>query len=201
MKSYYLITNWTNNQISLYYSYKFLLLQPIVQLQRVLIEKDYFDKNRLFNLRFKFKHSKFKITLEHSFLKHQYFFLSPGLLLKGFDYKKSIKKLQSTKLLLVKFLRKMLLIVKVKNVVLTIKGIPTNLPQYVRTLLTPINHYLVDPTTNTLYDEITKKPLGFNFHSIFFLKSLHFNNMKLRKRGRVKRKILRKLVLKNKLSD
>ena len=201
VKSYYLLTTWINSQSLLYYSYKFILLQPIIQLKKVLIEKDFFNKNRLFNLRFKFKHGKFKITLEHNVLKHQYFFLSPGLLLKGFDYKKSTKKLQSTKLLLVKMLRKMLLIIKIKNIVLTIKGVPTNLPQYIRTLLTPINHYLVDPTTNTLHDEITKKPFEFNFHSIFFLKSLHLNNMKLRKRGRVKRKILRKLVLKNKLSD
>jgi len=167
----------------------------------VLVEKDFFNKNRLFNLRFKFKHGRFKITLEHNVLGYQYFFLSPGLLLKGFDFKKSTKKLYSTKLLLIKLLRKMLLIIKIKNIVLTIKGIPTNLPQYIRTLLSPINHYLIDPTTNVVHDEITKKPFEFNFHSIFFLKSLHMSNMKLKKRGRVKRKILRKLVLKNKLSD
>ena len=200
-RSFYVARAWLKSQSNLYYSYKFILLQPLIQLQRVLLERDYFNKNRLFNLRFKFNHNKFRIVLNHNILKYQYFFLSSGLLLKGFGFKKSVKKLQSTKLLLVKLLRKMLLIVKVRNISLTVKGVPVNLPQYLRTLLTPINHYLIDPTTSMLHDEITKKPFEFHFHSVHFLKGLYFNQTKLRKRGRVKRKILRKLVLKNKLTD
>jgi hypothetical protein len=100
-----------------------------------------------------------------------------------------------------KLLRKLLIVLQVSNLNLILKGTPTRLPQYVRTLLTPITHYLVNPISNTLYDEITQKPFEFNIHSVLFLKCLLLKKQKLRKKGRVKRKILRKLILKNKLID
>ena len=166
-----------------------------------MLEKDLYNKNRIFNLKFKFKYGKLLLILNHSLFNYQYFFITTGLVIKGFNYKKSLKKLYSTKLLIIKMLRKMLVLMQIKNVNLIVKGVPTNLPQYIRTLLTPINHYIFNPVSEAVYDEINKDPFKFNVHSMFFLRSLHVGNMKLRKKGRVKRKILRKLTLKNKLVD
>ena len=95
----------------------------------------------------------------------------------------------------------MLIMLGISNLNLIFKGTPTNLTRYVKALFVPITHFVQNPITNELYDEITKKPFKINVHSIFFLKSLVYKPMKLKKRGRVKRKILRKLILKNKLVD
>ena len=139
--------------------------------------------------------------MQHNLFKHQYFFLVPGLLIKGFDYKKSIKRSLAIKLLLIKLVRKMLIMLNVVNLNLIFKGTPINLTRYIKTLLAPITHFITNPISNELYDEVTKRSFKFNVHSIYFLKTLTYKTMKLRKRGRVKRKILRKLILKNKLTD
>ena len=193
--------HWIFTQNVLYYAYKFNLLQPLMDFNNALSFKKAYFKNRLFNVRLKFRFNKIRISLEHDLLRHQYFSLVPGLLIKGFNHKKSIKNSYTIKFLLMKLLRKLLIVLQVSNLNLILKGTPTRLPQYVRTLLTPITHYLVNPISNTLYDEITQKPFEFNIHSVLFLKCLLLKKQKLRKKGRVKRKILRKLILKNKLID
>lgn len=200
-KSFYFQTKWLDTQNKLQLQYKFILFQPINLLNNTVQFNKSFSKNRNFDLRMKFKHDRLWITLHHTLLNYQYFYLVPGLLIKGFNYKKSIKRSFTVKLLLMKLIRKMLVMLKINNLNLIFKGTPTNLTRYIKALFTPVTHFVKNPISNELCDEITKKPFKINIHSIYFLKSLVYKPMKLKKRGRVKRKILRKLVLKNKLVD
>ena len=160
-----------------------------------------FKKNKVFNLRFRFRFNKLQINLDHSVFKHNYLSLTPGLLIKGFDYKKSLKRSLSLKLLLIRFLRKVLITLGIKNLYLMLKGTPVKLSRFIHALFKPIPHIFLNPLKEAVYDEVTHEAFPFKIEGATFTKTLLFGKHKLKKKGRVKRKILRKLILKNNVSD
>ena len=85
-QSAYFQTKWLNTQVKLRSQYKFMLLQPVNWINNTVKFNKSFSKTRNFDLNIKFKHSKLWITLRHSLFNYQYFYLVPGLLIKGFDY-------------------------------------------------------------------------------------------------------------------
>ena len=184
-----------------FYIYNLLYLQPFTVIYHVWNSKKNLLVKNIYNLRFKFFLNKFSISFENELFKHNYFSLSPGLLIKGFEYKKSLKSSYSLKLLLIKFVRKLLIVLGIKKLSLIIQGSPLNLSQCLRVLFKPLQHYFKNPLTSKFYEEIISKPSVFNLFNLVFKKVLAYKPLKLRKRGRVKRKIRRKLVFKNNLID
>ena len=84
----------------------------------ISVKNQYYSNYRLF---FNFKKNRFFINLLNCINKN-YMSLSNGLFIKYFNFKKSLKKKKLLKLLLLKYLRKMFLILKITNLNLFIKS-------------------------------------------------------------------------------
>ena len=99
-----------------------------------------------------------------------------------------------------KYIRKIFILLKIRNLFLVIKQTPSFLLNFLRVLNTPIVHKFINPFTGELIED-KKKNFQTKFIYFLFLKNASFTNQKIRQQGRVKRKITRKLVLKNQLVD
>jgi hypothetical protein len=124
------------------------------------------------------------------------------LLIKFYEKKKSLKKTKTIKFLLIKFLRKILIILKITNLIFKIKKKPIYFLELLNLLNQPISHKFINPCDTKFIDETTKiKKNLFRFIFFIFSKNTSFSKLKLKKKGRIKRKILRKIILTNKLID
>lgn len=133
--------------------------------------------------------------------KKNYFSISSGLFIKFFEKKKSFKKNKTVKLLIAKFIRKIFLISKINNMFLIVKHTPTLLLEILNFLNTPIAHKFTDPVTEVTIDESINEPIFFKFFYFVFKESKDFSLNKKPQRGRVKRKVLRKIVMENRIVD
>lgn len=129
--------------------------------------------------------------------------LSVGLLLKFFKNKKSLKKNKLLKILLMKYIRKLLIVADIRYINLVIKKTPVFLNELFNAFTTPIIAPFFNPITKTVYNDITStltKP-AFNIKNLVFLKFKPYNSMKGHRKGRLKRKIMRRIVKSNRICD
>lgn len=147
-----------------------------------------------------FKKNKLFINLQNS-RKRNYLFLSTGFFIKFFEKKKSIKKTKTIKLLMAKYIRKIFIISKLKNSILIIKHNPLFLMEILNLFNTPIAHKFIDPVTGKVIEEAEDNSLWLKFLYFIFLDNKDFSKNKIAKKGRIKRKILRKIVFENKIVD
>ena len=105
------------------------------------------------------------------------------------------------KILMVKFLRKLLLVLKLKNVIVLSRGVPVYLELLLSTLFRPLSHPFTDPIVGSIIDETQDEKNNINVSSIMFINIKPFGSQKAKKKGRVKRKIRRKLVRLNSVID
>ena len=158
-------------------------------------------------LRFRFNKSRLHIILEDSKVHQTHFFTTPGLFIRYFQGKKSLKKSKALKYLMARFLRKMLLVLNLESVGVITKGVPVHLDQLLTAIFKPLSHPFTNPLTGETINESDSttrhKPKRGNvgISSITFLAPKPFSYQKTRKRGRIKRKIQRKLVRLNKVID
>lgn len=100
-----------------------------------------------------------------------------------------------------KYTRKFLLILKIKKLIITVKKTPSFLLDFLKFLNTPIIHKFFNPYKNKIFEDSYAPENRIKTIFFFFLKNISFGISKLAKKGRIKRKISRKLILKNKLID
>lgn len=153
-----------------------------------------------FYILFNFSQNKFFINLLDT-NKKAFFFVSSGFFIKFFEKKKSFKKNKLVKLLMIKFLRKILILIKLKNLIFFIRNNPINFLELLNTLNQPIVHNFINPINGSLIKDSSTNDLKFSFNFLIFLKNQPYTFLKKRKKGRVKRKILRKIILENNLVD
>ena len=80
---------------------------------------------------------------------------------------------------------------------LRVRGTPLFLMQLLEMLYRPLSHAYVDPLTQTIVDESRKKRsevYKFMFKTLVFEKNKPHGPIKTRKKGRIKRKIRRKIM-------
>ena len=152
-------------------------------------------------IRFRFLGPKLAISLVDDSAHKNYFFLSPGLFLKYFNRKRSLKKNKSMKLLMMRFLRKMLLVLKLKNLILRSKGVPLFFETLLNMLYQPIAHPFKNPLTEKVIAEVKKRPRDLNISELTFTHPKPYGSMKSKKRGRIKRKVRRKVMKVNRVID
>lgn len=158
-------------------------------------------RRRVFHfLIFSFTQARLFINLQN-FFKKNYIFLSTGLFIKFFEKKKSIKKNKIIKLLMAKFLRKLFLITKIWNTIVIIKKTPLFFLEMINFFNSPIPYKFPDPTEERMIEETPTDHLWIKFSYFVFLKNYNFSNNRVKKKGRIKRKIFRKLILINKVID
>lgn len=173
----------------------------------VFIDLFYFRKS--LNL----KKNKFYYHLILSFYKNKLFVnfknrnkknflsMSSGLFIKFFEKKKSFKKNKTIKLLISKYIRKIFLLTRIKNTILIIKKNPVFLMEIINLINTPIAHKFVDPVDNRIIEETNTSTVLIKFLYFIFMENKNFTKNKIPAKGRIKRKILRKVVFENKIID
>ena len=157
-------------------------------------------KKLLYYLILSFKKNKVFINLKN-FSKKNYLSLSTGFFIKFFEKKKSFKKNKTIKLLMAKYIRKIFLISKIKNTILIIKKNPVFLMEILNFLNSPIAHKFIDPIENKIIEESNDNFLWIKFLYFIFLENKDFSNNKKPQKGRIKRKILRKVTFENRVID
>ena len=121
--------------------------------------------------------------------------------MKFFKYQKSLKKTKTFKLLLVKFLRKLLLVTGILKFALYVVRVPVHLSEVMRILTNPLIAPFFDPLRRVRILEDEHLYSRFNIRYIFFLKTVPFGCMKGKQRGRLKRKISKKVIQRNRIAD
>lgn len=158
-------------------------------------------KNRLiYFLILSFKKKRLYINLKN-IKKKNYISLSTGLFIKFFEKRKSIKKNKAIKLLMAKYLRKLFIISKIKNLILIVKKTPVFINEIINFFNLPIAHKFLNPIDQKIIEESITKNLTIKFLYFIFMDNKDFSKNKRPQKGRIKRKILRKVTFENKIVD
>ena len=125
-----------------------------------------------------------------------HFNITVGALMRYFQNRKSLRKHKVLRVILARILRKMLMILKFKFIQLKLRGIPVHLDLFMKTLFEPLNRPFTDPLSGIEIDEtkIKQPRLLVNWYGPDILRAKPYGYQKTRKKGRIKRKIRRKLV-------
>lgn len=184
------------NYIKLYNLFFYSIFLDLFYLNKFLKKK-----NRLiYFLILSFRKNKLYINLQN-FNKKNYLSISTGLFIKFFEKRKSLKKNKTIKLLMAKYIRKLFLISKIKNIILVIKKIPLFINELLNFLNSPIAHKFLNPLDNKIIEENETNFIQIKFLYFLFLNNKNFSKNKTLKKGRIKRKILRKVIFENKIID
>ena len=99
------------------------------------------------------------------------------------------------------FLRKMLIFSEIKQLLLVVKRTPLYLQEILSTINTPVVNFYKNPfSPSSNVDESTLNR-NFYFFMFIFINTKPFNIMKVKKKGRIKRKITKRIVKINRLVD
>ena len=100
-----------------------------------------------------------------------------------------------------KYVRKLFLVSKIKNVILMIRRIPVFINEIINFFNMPIAHKFLNPIDGKNIEENENNFTQIKFLYFLFLENKNFSKNKIAQKGRIKRKILRKVVFENKLVD
>lgn len=154
----------------------------------------------LYTLILTFKKNKIFINL-NDYLKINYFFMSSGFFIKYFEKKKTLKKGKIIRTLMIRYLRKIFILVNIPRTILMIKKTPIFLMEFLNFFCQPIPYKFNEPLTKKEIRDSETPSNVTNFLFFIFLNSKNYTFCKLKKKGRIKRKISRKIALKNFLID
>lgn len=126
--------------------------------------------------------------------------LSLGMFSKFFKKGKSFIKNKLNFLVIAGFLRKMLIFINLHNLILIVKHVPMYLQEILSTINNPVIVNYQNPFTGSQVDEIFLQKRFYFFMFIFSL-SKSYSFLKQKKKGRVKRKITKRIVKVNRLVD
>lgn len=184
--------------------YRFFGLRTLYNLyQRVY----YLDPNKelvLYRLYLTFTANRLFVNLfNRSGTARNYLSLSVGLFLKFFKNKKSFKKNKLVKMLLIKYLRKLLIVSEIRDIILYVKKTPVFFTELLKTLTTPVIHPFLNPHTGKVYDDnMMNSKISFpNIKYLIFSKTKAYGYMKGPQKGRLKRKIMRRIIQTNRMPD
>jgi len=149
-----------------------------------------------------FRATKLFVTMRNA-KSENLFFLSLGFFLKYFEKRKVLKKSKAFKLFLARTLRKLFLLSGLTKFYFFVRGVPIYFVEMLRLINKRIDHPFFNPYENTIFDESSSStPLRVvQIPYFFFTRNTSFVPIKTRKRGRIKRKLRRRLVAKNRLAD
>ena len=146
-----------------------------------------------------FTRNRFFPTLR-TIVGETYFFLSLGLLSKFLLKGKSFTKSKTVFILLASFLRKVLLFSSFKNLYLFVNKTPVYFKEIMSTINDSVINIYKNPFSNNLFTE-KEVPNPFIFPVIVFTNNKPYGFMKVKQKGRLKRKIARRLTMINRVLD
>ena len=159
------------------------------------------SKPALVNLRLYFKLTRFQVNLESNRPKYNIVSLSPGVVFAKFFERKGLRNRRQTQTILMRFLRKSLIFLNIRNLNLIVRGLPFNLAQLIKVLATPVSYNISNPLRQGEIFTDSTSHFRLQIWLVHFTKTFFFGKTKLRKKGRLKRKVARKIIMNNKLVD
>lgn len=162
--------------------------------------KKFKNNKPLYRLTITFRRNKLFINLQ-DFLKENLITLSPGLLVEHFEKRKAMKKSKTLKFLIIKYLRKLMFLGRIRNLMLIVKKTPALLLEFINLFNQSISHKFNNPFSNKAIEEKSTDFTVFKFTHFVFLRTASFVKNKTRKKGRVKRKVLQKVIFENHVID
>lgn len=187
-----------NEKLS-YYKNSFLF-NTNKSLNYISLKKNQYNfRNTQKTLALNFKRQRFFPTIR-TLKGESYSFLSLGMLSKFFQKNKSFLKTKTMYLLLMSFFRKILLFSSLKYLILTISKTPLYLKEILNTLNNPVTKFYKNPfDEKEVNEKVMLNPFKFSF--IIFINNKPFIPLKLKKKGRLKRKISKRITLLNRIID
>ena len=136
-------------------------------------------------------------------LTYNYLSLFPGFFLKFYKNRRPLKRTKLFKVLLVKFLRKLLIIGNVKTFNIVINRSPTLFVELYKLFITPnIVPYKMPNKKQPYVDSVVNNSSNvFTARKFIFSRTKFYGLFKERRRGRLKRKVARRLIKKNSILD
>ena len=104
------------------------------------------------------------------------------------------------KILLMKYIRKLFIVSGIISFELFINRTPILLEELINALCNPTGTFFTNPLNNYNYDDTVEKTT-FNFMGIYYITPRPYGVKKGPKKGRLKRKIMRRLIRMNKVLD
>lgn len=186
----YCFVSFYHNKILNFFANIFVIFRDI------LISNEDFHYLFLLN----FAHNKINAMLQ-TLKKKNLTSIAAGFFIKYFNNQKNKKKTKLVKLLTAKYFRKIFIVTKLKLFNVVVKKTPLDLVPFFIALTTPIITPFQDPYNEKPIEENEKNKYNFKFNYFIFKNNMFFHKRRQKKRGRIKRKILRKLVIENKVVD
>jgi hypothetical protein len=193
-----------NNSISssifarkLHFHNSILRTYPLLTINFLKNKAKFYETQK--TLSFNFSRNRFFPALR-TLQGETYLSLSLGLFMKFFSKSKSFMKSKSMYLILASFLRKTLLFSSFTTLYFIISKTPVYLKEMMSTLNDPVVSIYRNPFSEDLVDEKSFQT-PFRFSMFLFLNNKAYGKVKVRKRGRLKRKITKRLVLLNRITD
>ena len=181
----------------LHFSSSVLRTYPLLTINFLKNKAKFYETQK--TLSFNFSRNRFFPALR-TLKGETYLSLSLGLFMKFFSKSKSFMKSKSMYLILASFLRKALLFSSFTTLYFIISKTPVYLKEMMSTLNDPVVSIYRNPFSNDLVDEKTFQT-PFRFSMFLFLNNKAYGKIKVRKRGRLKRKITKRLVSLNRITD
>ena len=127
--------------------------------------------------------------------------LSLGLINKNFSYQRSQKVSKQSYLRLASFLKRSLMFLGSINVSITVKGVPKFVKELLNTIFNKSDKILRDPFDDTKTIDSFSKKAQVSFSKVYFTKPYDYSDLKVKKKGKPKRKIVKKIVKLNNIID
>lgn len=197
IKKYLFFNSTVTNFLAIYH---LLTFKTFYNFFRFISQFNVSKKSSYYNLYFNFRLNRFFISILNS-KGRLYTSLSVGLFLKFFQNKKSLKKNKLFKLLLAKYLRKLLIISNIKNIYLYIKKTPVHIYEICNLLTSPLPKPFFNPLKGVNIIESDDKHYNLNIRYIFFKGTKSYTSMKVCRKGRLKRKIQKRILKLNRITD
>lgn len=126
--------------------------------------------------------------------------MSLGMFSKFFNKGKSFIKNKSVFLLIAGFIRKLILFSEITGAMLQVKRVPLYFKEILSALHDPVVSFYKNPFTGQIINEIEEKNT-FKFTSFMFLNNKPYGKIKNKQKGRLKRKITKRLISINRMVD
>jgi hypothetical protein len=126
--------------------------------------------------------------------------MSLGMFSKFFNKGKSFIKNKSVFLLIAGFLRKLILFSEIKGAMLQVKRVPLYFKEILSALHDPVVSFYKNPFTGQIINEGEEKNT-FKFTSFMFINNKPYGKVKNKQKGRLKRKITKRLISINRMVD
>lgn len=125
---------------------------------------------------------------------------SLGLFARMLNKGKSFIRNKSVYLMSAMFIRKLLIYSSIRQITVFVKRQPLYLNEILSTLFKPVINLYKHPFNNKIIDE-KSAGISFKFLNIIFMQNKNYTNYKTRKRGRLKRRIMKRLIKVNNVLD